>query len=1310
MAKRLFALFCVIALSVSALAVTGMAATQDDTLKAGYATVDVNPYWSTYSGARKPSTLTATDMMPLPMAGYGDNAHRLSAPALIDANGDGKVSGPDGDGLHATVLAIQSGDQTVVIITVDIINFKSAHTKQVRNLITEATGIPGTNVMINGTHTHGGVDMGATFSADGEPYKSADGKTSYTAAECTAYLEHYTEYLINKLVDAAKVAVADLSPATMEKGTIDAGVENGGKTMNGVRHYVQKYTESNGTSVTYVRGSSFNNNVNGDNKYDSYYTNCYTGGDYLPYRDTHVSDSDDAMHLLRFKVDGKKDILLVNWRGHPASSNKSYKNSRGKSVNIYQNLYSDYIGALRYNLDSSGYRSTFILGASGNLGASSALDWEDWVNPQAESKGVPFAVEYGRIVANTTKALLNKTKATSSGDPMKSVASGPIVTSQLKYRAKIQVPSALELAACKAYQANAESIAAHDSYVYTDPTTKDKFVVASSYHANAVVNRSVYTEGATRSIELNVITVGKELSFIAMPYEASDRYSMEATLTTANNYNDWDMLAKIGSFGTPFVMTCSNDHIGYIPNHLAYNYNKDSVHYGKYAAGSYESQTSPFADGEGEKILQTYKDMLEQMQTKTGYCQGCKQDVLWMPLNQALISSNDHKIPAGHYYLVKDLVYVDSQVGISGDSKVCLDLNGHTYSVAHPKNASRAANMSGTAVLNIQDSSKEQTGTMMGRGVLIETAADGFTCGTLLIGSGCTVNLYSGTLTQEALEGYHATNSGVVKVTGTLNMYGGTVTGGVASKSDGGNIYVDGNGVFNMYGGTISNGTAAEKGGNLYIHATGKFNMYGGKITGGTAKNGPSVYVYYNSSNKHSVRLTGTTDGDAPVQITCSSNSANMLRFTGKYTGKVEIKTTGSMTDGRIIAACDAGTDIGGATITVVNMGELTPVVEDGYVKLRKRSGWMQIGGQWYYFYEPNKAQTGWYQEDGDWHYFDETGVMQIGWFEAEGKRYYADENGHRVSGTLFVADTYSIFDENGVWEKTYTGWFNLGDKKYYANAEGILAKSWTEIGGKRYYFNAEYVLQTGWIQLGNNKYYLGEDGAMRIGWQEMDGKKYYFDPDGVMHTRWLDLNGVWYYFKLTGEMTTGWFAYGPYWYYLNAEGEMLTGWILYGGKNYFFDRTSGRMVTEKWVGDGGKWYYCDANGHMVTGWLELGSAKYYMKPDGSMVTGTYTIDGKQHNFDGNGIWKGETTGKTGWVQEGSKWYYYNKGKMVTGWFLYGPYWYYMDGNGVMKTGWLLYGGKWYYFDLSSGRMATDSRTIGGKVYNFDANGVCLNP
>ena len=140
---------------------------------------------------------------------------------------------------------------------------------------------------------------------------------------------------------------------------------------------------------------------------------------------------------------------------------------------------------------------------------------------------------------------------------------------------------------------------------------------------------------------------------------------------------------------------------------------------------------------------------------------------------------------------------------------------------------------------------------------------------------------------------------------------------------------------------------------------------------------------------------------------------------------------------------------------------------------------------------------------------------------------------------------------------------------------------------------------------------------------------------------------------------------------------------------------------------------------------------------------------GNRSNLDAYGfIEYNGTTSWNGWIADGDYWYYYDKGAKVTGWLRYpstSSNWYYLDPNneGKMVTGWLLIDGLYYYFNpkdgasnhisgLAGGQMVrshwvaggtkwyyvkesgvmakSESLTINGKLYNFDSNGVCLNP
>lgn len=60
---------------------------------------------------------------------------------------------------------------------------------------------------------------------------------------------------------------------------------------------------------------------------------------------------------------------------------------------------------------------------------------------------------------------------------------------------------------------------------------------------------------------------------------------------------------------------------------------------------------------------------------------------------------------------------------------------------------------------------------------------------------------------------------------------------------------------------------------------------------------------------------------------------------------------------------------------------------------------------------------------------------------------------------------------------------------------------------------------------------------------------------------------------------------------------------------------------------------------------------------------------------------------------------------MKTGWLREGSSWYYLDpSSGAMRVGWLRDGDSWYYLS-SSGAMVTGTRWIDGKRYVFDARG-----
>ena len=399
MMKRVFA--CLLALVmvlslVPAVGLTAEAAADSGAVdyRVGYAKVDANPYWSLWeaTGREIPAdranymdadgdSIGSWHIMPLPMGGYGGNAHRLSRPELVDDNGsdlhaDGKVrlsdnrpveqgGQNDGDGIWTSCVLIQQNPnaEPILIFSVDVIGMADTYCGQAKNAIIralkeEGISISPDRILINATHTHGSVALGESFEKE-ETYKlklwgydydkdeknQADLLVSFSGEELTLYLVAYRKHLYAQMAEAAKQALRDSrqenGSVTVRKGTVDVS-EATGFQLNGVRH-VKATLEADGQTLEYVTGSSFN---------------VTTGGT----ETEAVSQSDDRMHVVEFSFsDGRAPVLMVNWRAHTTWNNKM-------KTQAYNNLSADFVAAMRYRLEQNGYRFLLNYGASGNLG------------------------------------------------------------------------------------------------------------------------------------------------------------------------------------------------------------------------------------------------------------------------------------------------------------------------------------------------------------------------------------------------------------------------------------------------------------------------------------------------------------------------------------------------------------------------------------------------------------------------------------------------------------------------------------------------------------------------------------------------------------------------------------------------------------------------------------------------------------------------------------------------------------------------------------------------------------------------------
>lgn len=275
----------------------------------------------------------------------------------------------------------------------------------------------------------------------------------------------------------------------------------------------------------------------------------------------------------------------------------------------------------------------------------------------------------------------------------------------------------------------------------------------------------------------------------------------------------------------------------------------------------------------------------------------------------------------------------------------------------------------------------------------------------------------------------------------------------------------------------------------------------------------------------------------------------------------------------------------------------------------KRRTGWVQVSGKWYYFAPDTGKSVRWSQNiGGNWFYFNEKCEMHTGlltWSKDGLKSYYDPKTGRRQ-----------------------TGWKQVGSKWYYFSPSTGKSVRWSQyINGNWFYFNERSEMHTGlltWSKDGSKSYFDPKTGRRQTGWQTVAGNRYYFSPSTGKSLRWSQvIGGANYYFDAQSRMVTGlvtWNKDGSKSYF-GADGKRVTGWKnTSNGVWYYFSPSSGKSI--RWHQRiNGNWFYFGADYKMHRGWLKWsGVQKWsYFYENGRQAFGTQVIGGYRYTFDNNG-------------------------------------------------------------------------------------------
>ena len=389
-----------------------------------------------------------------------------------------------------------------------------------------------------------------------------------------------------------------------------------------------------------------------------------------------------------------------------------------------------------------------------------------------------------------------------------------------------------------------------------------------------------------------------------------------------------------------------------------------------------------------------------------------------------------------------------------------------------------------------------------------------------------------------------------------------------------------------------------------------------------------------------------------------------------------------------------------------------------------------------YYFGSDSKAyRDGIHQVDGKDHYFDYYGFHSRNEvFEFNGKVYYTS-----ASGVL--------------WEVKNKTWLDDGNGNRYCYANGALLKNcvrdidnaWYgfDYYGRMYKDKSFYIIATDnsydyynasengaltcnvWDK-SHNRYYGWNGKAYDDGLHYIDDVMYVFYSSAILarnnvgyyDNQWIlsDANGKGYFLSRIRD-NYGWCETETGKYNVYSTGSTTANYVLrtsgvhkIANVNYLFDDT-GLLLINGIYEYLGTVYISDEQGRAIAttnGWKYIGDDTYYVE-NGSLIRNQIKeIDGKYYGFD----WTGKLMKDRGFSKEtlegsGNSFDPYQAKENGV---LYQNEWYkssyYFDNDCIKVRGWNPLGDKTYYMDDNTGKKQTGFKTIDGKKYYFNTNGV----